>query len=573
MKHKIFFVGILTSIFFVSLFHFNQIPQTQATSIKDTFYSSADDGTLYHTNSSYPTARNNTNGWINDSSTLINIGQDKLLTLYTITRGCIFFDTSTIGSLTITSATLSLYGSDDFSEQDFNITVQNGQPTYPHLPLVAGDYDRTHYSGNGGELNTSSFVVGAWNDIEITELGWINKTGTTKFILRSNREISGDAVPGIYVEDVNIYSGDSAYAPQLIVTYAYTFYGLYDEDTGLLKDASERAINVTAYSTENTTFTFELNGTYVYEPSEQPTLFKFDLGSNNTRVYYVQQGVNVLYVFMPSQPYYTYYFTIVDLVGVTNGYFETLRNINGTDRVLERWSLNIVNQVPFIMSWGAAYHLRLTCDQGTYVWGMFVALAEPSQTLVITPGMFPTTYPGLNVTANALRKNSTWIQVNYTDNEALTSWVQITIQYKSGFSWFTAYTQNNTGNTHQLDWYSADEDVDYLARVTALQDDETQTWSFSLLKPALTINPWDPLSSLGDWPVSHESIIGLFLVLAVFGVFSYWRMPLGCVLGVITAAFLTLIGWMDLNWNLIALAGSVAVFAGLAKAKREEREI
>jgi len=570
---------ILLSFVLVNMINVGNVPQVKAVTETTTrvIYTDADDGTTDQFGADYETARNDTVGVVWDDATFITIGQTNIWPVYYVYRTFFFFDTSVIPTdANVTEVIFSFYLKTDYSTTDFNFTVVNGQPTYPHKPIEAGDYHLTHYSGDGGQFNSSSLIAG-YNNMSLNSNGrsWINTNGTTKLTLRSQNDI--DNITPTTEERFTIKSAETgvSYTPKLYITYqtygAYLFrlYGAYDE-----MGYRDGAINVTFYRPTQQWLNFTLNGTYnVTSEADTRMVFQFDLGYNQSRVYYVKDDYEDIYVFKPSEPYYTYYFTIVDLVGVTNGYLESILNINGTDRIVERWRLDVMNNIPFVMSWGRAYTIRLTCDQGTYVWGMFVASAETSQTLTITPAMFPTTYPGLNVTANALRKNATWIQVNYTDNEALTSWVQITIQYKSGFSWSTAYTQNNTGNTHQLDWYSADEDVDYLAKVTALQNGTTQTWTFSLPKPALSTNPWDVLDSLGNWPFPAKNLIGLFIILAVFGVFSYWRMPLGCVLGVITAGFLTLIGWLDLNWNLIALAGSVAVFAGIAKAKREEREI
>lgn len=542
--------------------------------------STSSDGMVYGSGATYSYVWYLASGTVYDTYTDCRLGQ-LYTTTYSIYRSFMFFDTSSLpDDANITSAILSLYIETDSSTTDFNVTLQNGiLSTYPHDPLEAGDYSRLRYTGAGGSRSTSDGLsAGSYWNITLNDDGesWIRLTSTTKFALRSQNDLDYVAPTGL--EYIKIYCAEQGanYAPLLYISYStdasylYRLYGAYDE-TGY----RDGAINVTFFRPTQQWLNFTLDGEY-YVTSEEDTrmVFNFDLGYNTSRVFYVGDTTyRDIYVLKPSEPYYTYYFTIVDLVGITNGYLETILNINGTDRIVERWRLDVINNIPFIMSWGRAYTIRLTCDQGTYTWGLFVASAEQSQTLVITPGMFPTTYPGLNVTVNAERRNATWIQVNYADSENLTSWVQINIQYKSGFSWSTAYTQNNTGSTHQLNWYSADEDVDYLAMVTAFRDDETLTWSFSLAKPPLTTNIWDVLDALGDWPIPAENIVGLGLVLMVFGVFSYYSMPVGSVLGVVTAAFLTLIGWLDMNWNLIALAGAVAIFAGLAKAKREEREI
>ena len=76
-----------------------------------------------------------------------------------------FTDTSAIPDFAIiTSATLSLYGSNDYPTTDFDIVIQNGQPTYPHEPLVIGDYYKDYYSNDGGSITTIIFTTSGYNN-------------------------------------------------------------------------------------------------------------------------------------------------------------------------------------------------------------------------------------------------------------------------------------------------------------------------------------------------------------------------------------------------------------------------
>jgi hypothetical protein len=192
-----------------------------------TVYSTSSDGYIYNSNSNYNTAWTASTGTISSTATYLSIGQSKVASLppdYRVYRGFLPFNTSSLPSnAIIDNATLSLYKKDDYSTTDFTITIQNGQPTYPHNPLQAGDYAKSHYSGNGGGLNTSRFVNGR-NNITLANLNWINKTGTTKLCLRSSRDINGTIPTGS--EYVNVYSAnamdpmpDVSYKPKLIITY------------------------------------------------------------------------------------------------------------------------------------------------------------------------------------------------------------------------------------------------------------------------------------------------------------------------------------------------------------------
>jgi PKD repeat protein len=187
-----------------------------------TVQSLSSDGYIYSSSIVYNTAWSASTGTVSSSANYITIGQKKVLpgSTYYVYRGFLLFNTSSLPSnVLIDNATLSLYKMDDYSTTDFTITVQNGQPTYPHNPLQAGDYGKSHYSGNGGGLNTAYFVNGR-NNITLTNLSWITKGGTTKLCLRSSRDISGTTPIGN--EYVNVYSKEypiQDHAPKLVIEY------------------------------------------------------------------------------------------------------------------------------------------------------------------------------------------------------------------------------------------------------------------------------------------------------------------------------------------------------------------
>jgi hypothetical protein len=187
-----------------------------------TVYSTSSDGYLYNSNANYNTAQSASTGTIDNTGTFISIGQKKTAgppTLYYVYRGFVFFNTTSLPlNAYIDSATLSVYKKDDYSTTDFDITIQNGQQTYPHDPMQTGDYYKNFYGGNGGTLSTSKFSSG-YNDIPMTSLNWITKGGTTKLCLRSSRDISGNVPTGN--EYVNVYSSEflGMCGPKLVVVY------------------------------------------------------------------------------------------------------------------------------------------------------------------------------------------------------------------------------------------------------------------------------------------------------------------------------------------------------------------
>ncbi|MCK4416239.1 MAG: PKD domain-containing protein, partial [Thermoplasmatales archaeon] len=191
-----------------------------------TFNSTSSDGYIYAFGSDYSEVWNNNgnSATIEDTLDFINMGQfslnDVLIYIY---RAYLFFDTSSLpDDAVIASATLSLYGKSG-TAWDFYIRIQNGQPTYPHNPINQGDYDRTHYSGNGGQFYTSGWSTSGYNDISLNSNGtsWINKQGTTKLCLRSSKEING--IPPLFNinEVISFYSYEKGndYRPKLAVEY------------------------------------------------------------------------------------------------------------------------------------------------------------------------------------------------------------------------------------------------------------------------------------------------------------------------------------------------------------------
>lgn len=146
---------------------------------------------LYVEDADYATAQAAANGDVLDHTMVI--GQIPPGVKYSIHRLYLILNTSGIpAGAIITAAKIQLYCTTDASTTDFDLTVQNGQPTYPHDPIVVGDFDKTNYAGNGGTLTTVGLAVGAYNDIPLnaTGISWINKGGSTKFCVRSSLDIS-----------------------------------------------------------------------------------------------------------------------------------------------------------------------------------------------------------------------------------------------------------------------------------------------------------------------------------------------------------------------------------------------
>jgi len=188
--------------------------------------SSTSDGYIYKTSSTYNSAWASSTGSVMDTSTFIYLGQNRASGFpsgytYYIYRSFLHFNTSELPSNAyIDNATLSIYKYADYSTTDFDITIQDGQPTYPHDPLQTGDYNKNYYDGNYGTLNTASYINGR-NNITLTNYSCLTKEGMTKLCLRSSRDISGTSPTGY--EYIGFYSREKVgvlnYNPMLVIEY------------------------------------------------------------------------------------------------------------------------------------------------------------------------------------------------------------------------------------------------------------------------------------------------------------------------------------------------------------------
>jgi len=169
-----------------------------------TFYTDAGDGEIYGgDNVVYLTTRDAVTGTKDDVTAQTIVGQYLIAANYNVYRSYFYFDTSAIPDCaSITAADFVFYCEiDESTAVDFDVTIQNGQPGHPEDPLVAGDYDKDWYAGDGGSLTTlgiNTGCVGNENTIAMNAAGrgWISKTGITKLMLRSSRDIGSNVPTG-----------------------------------------------------------------------------------------------------------------------------------------------------------------------------------------------------------------------------------------------------------------------------------------------------------------------------------------------------------------------------------------
>ena len=140
-------------------------------------------------------------------------------------RAALYFDGASIpANAIITSATLSIYVTTKRNvPNNFNIVIQDGQPSYPSSTLALSNYLYSHWRNNGGQINTASITINQYSVITLNSNGmaWINKGGTTKFCIRSSEDIASLYIAPDFLDYIIFYSADKGgdYRPKLTITY------------------------------------------------------------------------------------------------------------------------------------------------------------------------------------------------------------------------------------------------------------------------------------------------------------------------------------------------------------------
>ena len=207
----------------IALFLFSfvfTLPKVQATATSATFYSSLSDGCIQRHGTVYSTVRTDGAGDTPEIVNYLRVGQDYSDSNYYIFRSYVYFDTSSIpDSATILTANLRLYSTG--SGVNTEVYVLSGMPTYPHDPLVAGDYDYSVYnSGAGNSLCYAGSPSYQTIGLTSTGISWINKAGWTKFCLRSYNDVYGNEPTGL--EEIYFFQADwtgTNFDPKLDITY------------------------------------------------------------------------------------------------------------------------------------------------------------------------------------------------------------------------------------------------------------------------------------------------------------------------------------------------------------------
>jgi len=569
-----------------------EVKEAKATTITvtRTFSSQTSDGGIVKSSTVYGAAWSATSGdYTYTTQTWFELLNGYSGPTFNIHRSFVFFDTSVIpDDAHILSAKLCLVRYETWAS-NYNATIQNGQPTYPHNPLVVGDYNKACYSGNGGTAPVSQWVdTTNYYNITLTSSGlsWINTIGITKLCLRHSGDINGQAPSG--QNYTSFYSANSANKqPLLYVTYEaegtlYVVHGPYYEDG----DNATALITCVLTQPHNSSITFSLNGTdgnadTVNIAVEQPATYlawNISASTNNTRIYYfLNTTFDEVWIYMPkpSEPCYPYEFGITDFCGMQNPYLETVINVNGTSRIVERKKLDVPTITFFMIQWHH-YDLRFRCDQGVYTQG-FSAETTWLTNIPILSGAFPTTpytYPTVTVT----RTSGSVVTFTYADPTQSTVWIYFQIYHYIGQTGVEDYTLNTTGNSYSYPWSEADNMTNYYVHTQAYADSQLWDWTVPALTSSVGVNPWDGLiwPALGTLPLINidvTQVVAGVIILCVLGIFSYASAGVGCILSLLVAGIFVVLGWYVMSLPMFVFGAFVAIFVMIEEAKKTEREV
>jgi hypothetical protein len=179
---------------------------------------------LWNSSAVYATVWGTHSGIITPGS-LPYVGQLFGAGTYDIFRSYLMFNTSIIpDDAVIDSGYLSLIIWDDYSDTDFNVTIQVVKPNYFHEPLQIGDYWEFPYADDAGNLNTTGYTDEDFFNITLNATGLdtsnsINRTGMTKWGIRSAQDIAASAPTGNEFIIFYGYGIPSTKYPKLIINF------------------------------------------------------------------------------------------------------------------------------------------------------------------------------------------------------------------------------------------------------------------------------------------------------------------------------------------------------------------
>lgn len=424
------------------------------------------------------------------------------------------------------------------------------------------------------------------------------------------------------VDDVSL-----VYTPP-VWNYACTFYGPYNETTGLM--INENVSIMAHFTTPNVpSEEFILNGSYIYTTNYTVLYFHFALGSQTTvtttfasgyndgsvqngttnstgfygsetqnstsvtttttsgsfwnsttttttttlisREYWVSPSVATadIYVFTDTLTPYTINFLDFPAVLKENPFVEAKVYVNGTLFTVEKRKADVQNSVTMFLVNTRKYSLVIR-DGVSYTFGDLLMTDQTSVQLVLKAVDFPkaTLLMYRYMRMYAYREFNTptgTITIYYEDTLNQTDSVYIEINYKNGTN---AYNTTKTQQTFTVTWANADNATDYAINATIHHSLYGDVPWRQYLPRGMSEAPWS-LAFLGaSFPFASAYLLPMLLIIFVAGCFSVINAEVGAMLTVITAIILAYMGWIPISTGALVTAFSLALLMGLSYAKR-----
>ena len=343
--------------------------------------------------------------------------------------------------------------------------------------------------------------------------------------------------------------------------YVFTMKGLFLEN-----GTFDGAVTVTAHYLSDSEER-EVDGEIELGYDEKPIQFTWDLSGGGTRRIYTYEGSYDIYLFTPEDDYSSYSFYIKDYsgsIGSGDTYLESLRVVNGTERVVERVLIwDTVNAVPLTLTIGQIYILQARLyDDSIYRFGYFTPGSDPTPTLTISgiPFSDQAHYVGEHISVEAARPNATHIQTAYENLLEDTTDLLIEICYMNGTQIWNDTTLNDD---IIFNWYGADNETDYLVNFEAYSEfygNISYSKALAGEKPDIT-DPPDLDAVLGQ---GVRLMISIFLIFMGFIIFSAYTAVLGVFSGLVITYILNFMAFIPIPipWTILhALMGLLIMWA------------
>ena len=332
-------------------------------------------------------------------------------------------------------------------------------------------------------------------------------------------------------------------------------------------------VNVTATGSG---FVEEFNtsgGTNQYYPVE-PELFYWGITDGVTttsrRIYSV--GDENLTVTYPESSFDTFVFTIRDFTNKLSkgvAYLEAWRIINATDTLIERQKIDVHNEVPINLVYGATYTIRVRFYDGSYYdWGTFVPGETTTFTIVLRGVAFTDqAYQVANfIFVEIARPTGTTFTVDYEATKNQTIWANVTIMIRNG----AIVSQiSRTNNSFVYNYAGAVANTSYIVLVEGVHT-LRRTWGYTRIFDATETYPNVPdmetIFPMGN--MDTTSLIGWVLTIASGLTFSLvYRKAALLAMGTV-GALVTVFGFTDWSYYLLAFVWFFGIIVYLGSGEK-----